>query len=267
MGACQPPPARSWEDELMAERRAARSNPQEVDSELEPLADELYGLRPEAFSAARDEAVRAARGQGKAALARELARLRKPTQSAWLVNVLWRDQREVMQQLFELANELSRAQAEAAGPTLRALTAQRRELETALTRQAVALAEKAGVKVSDSVMREAQDTLGAALARPEVADEVRAGRLVKPATYAGFGVLPPSTAAHRGAESVAEPIDLQAAQRARAADQQRAGQASGAAEDRQAVEERRAAEERRATEERRAAAQRRLEAVRAAAET
>src|SRR5437762_4029417 len=105
------PPARSWEDELMAERRAGRARPEDVDSDLEPLADELYGLRPEAFSAARDEAIRAARRQGKAALARELARLRKPTQSAWLVNLLWRDQREVMQQLFELANELSRAQA------------------------------------------------------------------------------------------------------------------------------------------------------------
>jgi len=188
-----------------------------VDQELEQIADELYGLRPEEFASARDERVREARNGGKAALAKELAKLRKPTLSAWLINLLWRDQRDVMEQLFDLSQELSRAQAEAAGPALRELTAQRRQLETALMQRAAALGRQAGANVTDSVAREAQETLSAALAQPDVADEVRSGRLVKPASYSGFGVLPGSRPAAPAKPAVEqkEPIDIQAAQRAR----------------------------------------------------
>jgi len=166
-------------------------------SELDQIADELYGLRADAFAAARDEQVRKARADGRAALARELNKLRKPTQSAWLINLLWRDQRDVMQQLFELAEALSQAQAEASGPALLRLTAQRREVEAALMRRARVLADQAGVGVSAAMEREAQETLAAAVALPEVAEEVRTGRLVKPAAYAGFGTLVPTAAPAR----------------------------------------------------------------------
>jgi hypothetical protein len=149
----------------------------------------LYALRPDAFAAARDEQVRQAKAARQQPLARELGRLRRPTQSAWLVNLLWRDQREVMQQLFELAGELGRAQAQASGSELRSLTAQRREVESALIRRARTLGNAAGVNVTDAMVRDVQDTLAAALAQPAVADEVRGGRLVKPLAYAGFGPL------------------------------------------------------------------------------
>src|SRR4051794_37968041 len=160
--------------------------------ELERAADELYSLRPDDFSAARDARVRDARSEGNAGLARELAKLRKPTLSAWLINLLWRDQREVMEQLFELASELSQAQARAAGGELRELMAQRRQLERALLLRGKQLVQEAGGSVSDAVEREAQETLSAALADADVADEVRSGRLVKPATFAGFGGPAPS---------------------------------------------------------------------------
>src|SRR2546423_1713487 len=145
----------------------------DVDRDLERIADELYGLRPEEFAAARDAEVKKARAEGKAALARELAKLRKPSLSAWLINLLWRDQHDVMEQLFELSQELGRAQAEASGPALRELTTQRRQIESALMQKAAALARQAGANVTDSVLREAQETLSAALAQPEIAEEVR----------------------------------------------------------------------------------------------
>jgi hypothetical protein len=174
--------------------------------ELDEIADELYGLHPEAFAAARDEQVRTARAEGRPSLARELSRLRRPTQSAWLINLLWRDQREVMEQFLQLAGALSQAQAEASGSELHRLTALRRELEAALIRTARGLAHKARANVSASMEREAQETLSAALARPEVADEVRTGRLVKPASYAGFGTLttpfaPPATGRPEAADA------------------------------------------------------------------
>jgi hypothetical protein len=191
------------------------------DPELEHIADELYALRPDDFAAARDEQVRKARADGKPPLARELARLRKPMQSAWLINLLWRDQHDVMEQLFQLADELSQAQAQAAGPALQSLTTQRRQLEATLLRHARGLADKAGVTVSAAMEREAQETLSAALAVPEVANELRTGRLVKPAAYAGFGTLPaagmhkPASDAEASVPPTPAPVDLRAVQRAR----------------------------------------------------
>jgi hypothetical protein len=166
-------------------RSGARSA--DLEHELDEIANELYAMRPDEFAGARDERARAAKANGHAELARELTKLRKPTQSAWLINLLWRDQRDVMEQLLELGEELRDAQARASGAALHQLTAVRRELEAGMIRQAKALADKAGVSVSASMEREAQETLAAALARPDVADEIRTGRLVKPATYAGFG--------------------------------------------------------------------------------
>jgi hypothetical protein len=115
---------------------------------------------------------------------------------------------------------------------LQRLTALRRELETALIRAARSLAQKAGVDVSATMEREVQETLSAALARPEVADEVRTGRLVKPAAYAGFGtflpVVSPAGAqkqhetekaetrpAARSREPDMDELEVRAAQRAR----------------------------------------------------
>src|SRR5439155_9041037 len=113
-------------------------------------------LHPDAFAAARDERVRAARSAGAAPLARELAKLRRPTMSAWVVNLIWRDQREAMEQLFELAEGLALAQANASGAELRAVLAQRRQLENALLRRGEMLAKERGVDVSAALAREAQ---------------------------------------------------------------------------------------------------------------
>jgi hypothetical protein len=168
---------------------------------------------PEEFTSARDAAIKAARAEKNANLARELGKLRKPTQSAWLINLLWRDQREVMEQMLQLGEELSHAQASASGPALQRLTSQRRELEAALLRRARELAQKADVTVNPQMEREAQETLAAALARPEVADEVRSGRLVKPASYAGFGELRPLATQPRGPRTRSRSWSLTSRQR------------------------------------------------------
>jgi hypothetical protein len=197
--------------EARAKSKTKAEEPPADDGELDKIADELYALRPDEFAAARDEQVKKARAQGQAALARELNKLRKPTQSAWLVNLLWRDQRDVMQQLLDLGEALSRAQAQASGPDMLRLTGQRRELEAALMRRARALAEQARVTVTAPMEREAQETLSAAVAMPEVADEVRSGRLVKPAAYAGFGAgfggLIPPAHANRAERRAADAAD------------------------------------------------------------
>ena len=79
-----------------------------TDQGFDGIADALYALHPDAFAAARDDAVKQARAAGVAPLARELAKLRRPTLSAWMVNLLWRDQATVLEQLFRLAKMYGR---------------------------------------------------------------------------------------------------------------------------------------------------------------
>jgi hypothetical protein len=167
-------------------------------SDLEDLvhqaAGELYGLAPEEFTAARDEQVRAARAAGNRQLATALGRLRRPTVSAYVLNLLVRDQPEVGEQLIALGEELRRAQEELSGPALRQLATQRAQLVGALVRSARKIAAAAGHPVSQAVGYELEQTLHAALADPDVAAEVGSGRLTKAASRTGFDATPPEPA-------------------------------------------------------------------------
>lgn len=157
-------------------------------------ADELYGLAPEEFTAARDERVRAARAAGNRQLAAALGRLRRPTVSAYVLNLLVRDQPEVGEQLVALGEELRRAQEELSGPALRQLAGQRQQLVGALVRSARRIAAAAGHPVSPAVAYELEQTLHAALADPDVAVEVGSGRLARAASRTGFDAAAPEPA-------------------------------------------------------------------------
>ena len=154
---------------------------------LEQVADELYALTPAAFTAARDEQAGQARASGDADLAGAIRKLRRPTVSAWLVNLLAREDGGQVDDLLELGQSLREAQRALDGARLRDLSAQRRRLVAALTQEAQRLAAQAGQTVSAQVEREVQDTLEAALADQGMADAVRSGRLTKALSYAGLG--------------------------------------------------------------------------------
>jgi hypothetical protein len=155
------------------------------------VAQRLYSLPPEEFVAARAEAVAQAKAAGDAAAAAELARLRKPTVAAWLVNLLAHQRPDLVAELVELGDELRRAQRNLRGDRMRELSQQRREMVSALSRQARVLAIAAHRGVRDNLpLGEVEATLTAALADPEVAAQVRAGRLTKAVEYTGFGEPP-----------------------------------------------------------------------------
>jgi hypothetical protein len=160
-----------------------------------PAADELYGLAPEDFTAARDEQVRAARAAGDRPLAAALGRLRRPTVSAYVLNLLVRDQPEVGEQLVALGGELRRAQAELSGPALRELAGQRAQLVGALVRSARKVAATHGHRMTPAVALELEQTLHAALADPDVAAEVGSGRLVRATIRTGFDAAAPAAPA------------------------------------------------------------------------
>lgn len=155
--------------------------------DLDAVADELYGLRPEEFVAARDRHALDARKAGDQSLAKEVRALRRPSLAAWVSNLLVRRQPEEVQPLLGLGEQLRRAHRELDGTRLRELARRQNEVIGALGRQARRLAAQAGHPVGEGVQREVEETLHAVLADPQAAREWAAGRLVKPLTsMAGF---------------------------------------------------------------------------------
>ncbi len=158
---------------------------------LDDVAAELYALPPEEFTAARGEAVAVARKAGDRELAASIGGLRRPTVGAWLVNLLAHQRPDLIGELLALGESMRSAQRNLRGDELRELSTQRRGMVSALARESRALAVAAGRGVRAVLpLGEVETTLTAALADPEVAEEVRLGRLVKPIEYAGFGEQP-----------------------------------------------------------------------------
>ncbi|HLV58261.1 MAG TPA: hypothetical protein VKY81_05235 [Natronosporangium sp.] len=154
----------------------------------EQVARELYAVPPRRFVQRRDAAVSRARAAGDPRLARAIARLRRPTVAAWLVNLLAHRRPDLVAELTDLAGALQDAQRQLHGGTLRDLTAQRRKVVSALVRTAESLAREADPDARGALpLADVEATLGAALADPQVAAQVRAGRLERPVSYTGFG--------------------------------------------------------------------------------
>ena len=178
------------------------------------MADELYGVAPADFTAARDQRARRARAEGQQDLGDEIKKLRRPTVSASLVNRLVREDADQVDRLLDLGESMRDAQQGLAGAQLRRLSAQRRPVIHALAQEAKRLAAQAGQPVSDQVEREIEATLEAALADPGAADAVRSGRLTVALVYAGFGgvdvadaVAVPATPPERSRRPSTEPPD------------------------------------------------------------
>ena len=157
--------------------------------ELDEIVRELYVLPPTDFVAARNELVREAKAAGSREIAERLQHLRRPTRSAWLVNLLASDSR-AMQRLSNLGRQLRDAQTELAHAELRSLAEQRRLLIADLLDRAQAHADEAGVRLSPTVLSEVEATLQAALVDLAGALTIRNGRLVRPLSHGGFGPRP-----------------------------------------------------------------------------
>ena len=152
----------------------------------------LYEAPPEGFVAGRAAAIADAKRAGDKDTAKRLAALRKPTVAAWLVNVLALRRPELIDELVELSTALRSAQRSLQGEQLRELSTQRRQVVSALVNaaQKLAVEDDPGLRSVKLPMAEVEATLTAALAEPDIAEQVRSGRLVKAATYAGFGEVP-----------------------------------------------------------------------------
>jgi hypothetical protein len=160
-----------------------------IGRELDDIVRELYVLPPAEFVTARNELVRQARAAGSREVAERLRQLRRPTRSAWLVNLLASDSR-AMQRLSALGRELRDAQTGLVRTELRNLAEQRRQLIADLLDRTKAHAAEAGVRLTPTVLSEVEATLQAALVDLAGALTIRNGRLVRPLSHSGFGPRP-----------------------------------------------------------------------------
>jgi hypothetical protein len=157
------------------------------DAALDDIAEQLYGVPPEEFVAARTAARDRARAAGDKELAKAVAALPKPTTAAWVANLLVRRKPEEVAQLRELGEMLRQAQANLSGDQLRQLGQQRNQVVAALARQARGLAHEEGHDVSSSVAEQVEGTLRAAVVDPGAGEALAGGRLTSALSYSGLG--------------------------------------------------------------------------------
>jgi chromosome segregation ATPase len=145
--------------------------------------DELYGVRPEEFTALRSRLAAAAKKRGDAATAKRISTARKPTTAAWVVNRLVQTNEDVKRSLTDLGERLHAAHAAMDGAAIRELSSEQRSLVDELARAAF---EGAEVTNPSATLREdVTGTLQAAVADPDVAG--RLGHLAKAERWSGFG--------------------------------------------------------------------------------
>jgi hypothetical protein len=150
--------------------------------DVEAALDELYTTLPSGFVARRETLAAAAKTAGRVDDARRIHADRRPTLAAWAANLLLRSRPEESRQFLELGQALREAYQALDADGLKDLSAQRRRVVAALSRQAAELAREAGHRLSESVRQDLEATLRAVLADPDAADQWAEGRLVNALT-------------------------------------------------------------------------------------
>jgi len=162
--------------------------------DIDEIADSLYGLPPEQFTAARTQYEKQAKAAGDRDAAAVIHAMAKPSAAAWLANQLAREHRAELQPLLELGAGLRDATRNLAGDQLRTLSRQQHQLVHALVLRARQLVRAAGRTVSDDAIRGLEETLHAALADEHAATLLLAGRLTEAlhssGLESGFGDAP-----------------------------------------------------------------------------
>jgi septal ring factor EnvC (AmiA/AmiB activator) len=151
----------------------------------EDVIRQLYSVPPDDFMQQRGTLVDTARENGDAAAAAQIAKLRKPTVAAWVVNALVHARPAIVDELTDLGDRLRAAQDKFDATKLRALTDERRQLVARLTADAL---KQAGRSDPPAALRdEVSGTFEAAIADEEIAG--RLGRLQRAEQWSGFGFL------------------------------------------------------------------------------
>lgn len=152
-------------------------------TDLSEIASDLYSKPLEQFTAARNERAKSLRDKD---LAREVRALRKPSASAWLLNMMSVHRGSQLRDALQLGGAMRQAQEALDRTELKKLGMQRQQLIAALVKDGVTLARELGHPASAAVSAEVEQTLRAAMADARAAAAVATARLVRPLEATGW---------------------------------------------------------------------------------
>jgi hypothetical protein len=153
---------------------------------------DLYGLPLERFTEERNALAKRLRREGRREDAAEVAKLRKPSLTAWAVNQLTRNHRQEVDALFEAGDRLRTAQADLlAGKTqreaLRDAVEAEREAVSRLPAEARRVLAAGGQDASATRLEQIAETLHAAALEDDARSQVQDGRLERELRHVGLG--------------------------------------------------------------------------------
>jgi hypothetical protein len=139
--------------------------------------NQLYEGPLERFTAERNALAKRLRAEGDKTAAQRVAKLRKPTVAAWVVNQIAHQHRKDMDRFLAAVDDLQRAQDAALGgkggeQLRKAMRAERDAIDTLIE-----VGRSVSDSASESTLDRVRETLGAAAADTEAREAVRAGRL------------------------------------------------------------------------------------------
>jgi hypothetical protein len=150
------------------------------------IVSELYGLRPDEFTAARNLRSRQLTADGDRTLALLVRETPKPSVAAWAINNFSRSSNTAHEEYVSLGDKLRAAQAHPDRATLTQLVDERRSLITKTVKAVTKLATHNGVGLSPSAASEVEQTFHAAVTDADAAAAVFSGRLVHGLTSDGI---------------------------------------------------------------------------------
>ena len=158
---------------------------------LDGRIDELYRLPLAEFTTARNALAAELKKGGDREAYERVRGLGKPVVTAWIVNRLYRDDREGFDRLLEVGARLRTLQIRGAADagTLRDVVESRRGAIRALLEQAEALAGKCGVAASPGTLRRLETNLGAIAAYGGAGPDQQLGRVTADLEPPGFEAL------------------------------------------------------------------------------
>jgi hypothetical protein len=155
------------------------------DTVLDAALDELYGVDPSEFVAARKRLSASLRSAGDKDAAKELLAARRPSTSAWALNQVARRRPELVENLLDASRALFAAQTRGSNKpdVLRdAIRAHRDAIDAAADAALAVLGDRSNDKFRGEIV----STLRAVSTDESVSEELRTGRVVREASASGF---------------------------------------------------------------------------------
>jgi hypothetical protein len=159
-----------------------------VTSDVARAIDELYGVPPKEFSAARNARAAELKAAGHAKEAEAVRRLDKPSPFLWATNQLARQDPERVTHFVDVVRGVRESQLRDPRTASEGMRTIRAELQ-ALTNRAAEVLTKAGYRVAPSASARISNTVLAAAVDSALVDDLLHGRLSRELAAPGFEVL------------------------------------------------------------------------------